>query len=98
MEIDAIRNEIVVPAIHRANETMPHFNLDNVDDTTVFYGLPGAVLDSLNLVSFVFIIEDEVERKTKKTIKITTEDVLETQTPPFANIGNLCRFLQNKMA
>lgn len=77
---------------------MPHFNLENVDSSTVFYGLPGAVLDSLNLVSFVFIIEDEVERVTKKPIKITTEDVLETQTPPFANIENLCHFLQSKMA
>ena len=98
MELDAIRNNIVMPAIRRANETMPHFNLENVDATTVFYGLPGAVLDSLNLVSFVFIIEDEVARQAKKAIKITTEDVLETQTPPFANIENLCRFLQDKMA
>lgn len=98
MEIAAIRNDIVMPAIQRANETMPHFNLENVDDSTVFYGLPGAVLDSLNLVSFVFIIEDEVAAKSGKNIKITTEDVLETTTPPFANLSNLCRFIQSKMA
>ncbi len=93
-----IRNKILSPAIERANETMPSFFLEHPDDSVVFYGRPKAILDSLNLVSFVFILEEIVEEVTGLKIKITTQDVLDTEKAPFASMNNLVAFLQTKMA
>lgn len=98
-----IRYEIVLPAIARANREMPGFNLtperlSQTENPVVLYGKSGALLDSLNLVSFVFLLEDEVLAKTGTTIKISTEDVLQTAKPPFASVDNLCDFIREKLS
>lgn len=94
---EEIRKKIIEPAIQKANDTMPNFFLDKIDEQVVFYGRPKAILDSLNLVSFVFILEEQIEETLQKKITITTQDVLNTETPPFASIPNLCDFLQRKI-
>lgn len=97
MNTTDIRNNILLPAIARANESMPNFFLDKIDDSVVFYGRPKAILDSLNLVSFVFILEEQIEESLKVKITITTQDVLDTETAPFANLENLSQFLLGKV-
>lgn len=92
-----IKSQILLPAISRANETMPNFFLDKIDDSVVFYGRPKAILDSLNLVSFVFILEEQIEERLKVKITITTQDVLDTEKAPFGSLENLSQFLLNKI-
>jgi hypothetical protein len=91
-----ILEQIVMYAIKRANAEIPNLRLDNVNETTPLYGPAGSVLDSLNLVSFVFLLENIIEEKMQKKITITTADVLNTEHPPFANMLTLSKFLKEK--
>lgn|GEM_PF-810329 len=97
MESAEIREKILIPAIQRANISMPHFSLEKLDENIVFYGRPKAILDSLHLVSFVFIIEEVIEDVLNIKITITTQDVLDTESAPFASVANLVQFIQKKI-
>jgi len=97
LESAAIREKILIPAIQRANLSMPNFSIEKLDDSTVFYGGPKSILDSLHLVSFVFIIEEVIEEVLNLKITITTQDVLDTETAPFASVPNLIGFIQKKI-
>lgn len=91
-----ILEQIVMFAIKRANAEIPNLRLDDVNETTPLYGPSGSVLDSLNLVSFVFLLENIVEEKMHKKLTISTADVLNNEHPPFANILTLSKFLKEK--
>jgi hypothetical protein len=97
MNREDVLNKVIYPTIKKANVSMPNFFMDKVDENVVFYGRPNAILDSLNLVSFVFLIEEEVENVFNKKITITTQDVLDTENPPFGSINNLVDFLTKKL-
>ncbi len=97
MRADEILSEIVRPAIERASREIPNLNFKDYTDATPLYGMPGAVLDSLNLVSFVFLLENFIESHFKKKIEITTADVLNSDSPPFANVHSLSQFLAEKL-
>lgn len=97
MSLEKIMEHIIQPALDRAGDLIPYFEVPKEPSRLILFGLPGAVLDSLNLVSFVFILEEEVERATGVQIKITTQDVIETETPPFSSLGNLEQFLSRKI-
>jgi acyl carrier protein len=97
MDTREIFVKVIAPGIERANNEMPGFDLPGLDETTPLYGVKGAILDSLNLISFVFIIEEEFKRVTGKTLKITTQDVLNSDSPPFANLFSLSKFLKEKL-
>lgn len=91
-----ILEQIVMYALSRANAEIPNLRLDNVTESTPLYGPSGSVLDSLNLVSFVFLLENIIEEKMHKKITISTADVLNTEHPPFANILTLSKFVKEK--
>lgn len=91
-----ILHQIIMYAIKRADAEIPNLKLSNVNESTPLYGPAGSVLDSLNLVSFVFLLENIVEEKMHKKIEITTADVLNTEHPPFANIITLSKFIKEK--
>ena len=97
MNSDEIFKSIIMPSVQRANNEMPSFDLPNMDLSTPLYGVKGAILDSLNLVSFVFIIEEEFLRATGKVLKITTQDVLNSEVAPFSSLSTLRQFLQDKL-
>ena len=92
-----IMQMILYPAIQKANKTMPNFSLDMISEMTPLYGEADAVLDSLNLVSWIFIVEEEAKAVTGQEIKFTTQDILNRQTPPFANLTALAQFIKNKL-
>lgn len=76
---------------------MPNFFMKSIDKSIVLYGKPNAVLDSLNLVSFVFLLEEEIESVLNKKIIISTQDVLNTDNPPFSSVENLSEFILKKI-
>jgi hypothetical protein len=97
MDENKIYELIITPALQRADEEMPNFELSQMKRETPLYGVQGAMLDSLNLISFVFIVEEEFERVSGKKLKVTTQDVLNPSNPPFANINALILFLKGKL-
>lgn len=92
---EAQLSEIITASLNRALNEIPGADFSDADKKILF-GKPDAILDSLNLVSFVFIIEEEFERLTGRTIKITTQDVLSSNAPPFMNLNSLKQFLSKK--
>jgi hypothetical protein len=97
MDENKIYEDIISPALQRADDEMPNFQLTQLKKETPLYGVQGAMLDSLNLISFVFIVEEEFERASGKKLKVTTQDVLNPENPPFANINALIVFLKGKL-
>lgn len=92
-----ILEKVIEPSLEEAEATIPFFSLPSDRAKVVLYGSTGALLDSLNLVSFVFIIEEKIKKSLKAEIKITTQDVLDTDKNPFASIENLNKFLYLKL-
>lgn len=97
MDDKQIIETIIQPALQRADDEMPNFQLTKLKDDSPLYGVPGAMLDSLNLITFVFIVEEEFQRVTGKAIKVTTQDVLNPVNPPFSNIKSLTGYLKAKL-
>lgn len=97
MNSKEILEKIISPSIETANLTMPNFKLDQLNQDTIFYGKENAVLDSLNLVSFIFILEEQIEKVSQKKVTITTQDVLDSNQPPFLNLENLIFFINKKI-
>ncbi len=93
---EAQLSEILTGSLNRAINEIPGADFIDVE-MKILFGKPDAILDSLNLVSFVFILEEEVERLTGMTIKITTQDVLNSEAPPFMNLLTLKQFLSKKV-
>ena len=94
--MESLARQIVSHAIERANLELPGFDAQLSDDLALF-DTPGAVLDSLNLVSFVFILEEVFQANTGKPLKITTQDVLDAQLAPFRNVRSVIRFIAHKL-
>lgn len=88
---------VVRACLVRARDTIPFFPQEYDLNGIVLYGAPGAVLDSLNLVAFVFLIEEEVTRQLKLAIEITTDDVLGANQNPFSSAACLREFLEAKL-
>lgn len=97
MDDNKIYESIIAPALQRADDEMPNFQLTQLKKDSPLYGVQGAMLDSLNLITFVFIVEEEFERASGKKLKVTTQDVLNPENPPFANINSLTGFLKGKL-
>lgn len=87
--------EIISRTFTRANAEVPGFSAEASPELPLF-DVPGAVLDSLNLITFVFILEEEFALITGKKLKVTTEDVLATHAP-FRNVSALRDYISGKI-
>lgn len=97
MKENEILETIVFPALRTAHATMPGLSLENPSPGLVLYGADGAVLDSLNLVSFVFILEEEVRKASGKNVTITVHDLIGQDVNPFSSLPALATFLRAKI-
>lgn len=83
--------------------TMARVNAEVVPISTkdplsiVLYGAPGAILDSLNLVNFIFILEEEILAVANLEMRFSMEDVLSESINPFSNLNELSLHLQRKL-
>jgi hypothetical protein len=92
-----ILDSIVIPSMRTATANLPGLDAQTLTIDTPLYGVDHAVLDSMNLVSFVFLVEDEIKKVTGKEIKITAQDVLNPEKNPFGNPKALALFLKDKL-
>lgn len=95
MDVPQLAREIVASAVGRANTEIAGFEVDLHDAVALFDG-PGAVLDSLGLITFVFILEEEFAAKAHRSMKITTQDLLNGQAP-FKTVASLIAFMGEKL-
>lgn len=97
MTSDEIIKTILYPAIEKANQNMPNFSIGVLSESTPLYGETNAILDSLNLVSWIFLIEEQVQSVTGVDFKFSTQDILNREEAPFANLKSLSLFLKVKI-
>jgi hypothetical protein len=91
-----IMQNIILPAIEQAKSQIPYFACENPTDQTPLYGVSGAVMDSLNLVTFIFILEDAVAKVVGRPFSIDTQDILNEGQNPFSNLRALAQFLKTR--
>jgi acyl carrier protein len=72
--------------IHRSDHPIP------VAPDTRLFG-QGGQLDSLDLVRFVFLVEETVQEKTGKNIALTDEKAMSQRTSPFASVTSLADYI-----
>jgi hypothetical protein len=97
MTEDQILHEIVIPAIQEARQSLPGFPEQDPAESLSLYGSPSAVLDSLGLVSFVFLLEDVLRKALGRELAITADDILGPDVNPFSSLRALSRFLRAKI-
>lgn len=98
MTSDQVMNRILLPALETAKATLP--GLDRAETFTAetsIYGTERGLLDSLNLVSFVMIVEDEIKRETGRELQISARDVFGAESNPFATLRDFSHFLAKKL-
>ena len=72
--------------IHRPDRPVP------VCPDTRLFG-QGGQLDSLDLVRFVFLVEEEVQQKAGKSVALTDEKAMSQRSSPFASVGSLADYI-----
>ncbi len=83
-------------SIERADLEIAGVRLGELNSEQPLFGGKGSALDSLNLVAFIFIIEDEFKKITGKTIKISTQDILSKEECPFRHLEGLANWLSQR--
>lgn len=97
MTKEEIVKQVIISTIKKAESTIPNFKILTINESINIYGGANALLDSLNLISFIFLLEEEIEVKLKLKFKFETRDILLTENPPFANLDNLVNFICSKI-
>ncbi|MCX8090177.1 MAG: hypothetical protein N3I86_04460 [Verrucomicrobiae bacterium] len=72
--------------IHRRDQPVPP-----APDTRLFG--PGGHLDSLNLVRFVFLVEENLQRRTGKSVALTDERAMSQRHSPFISVTTLADYI-----
>lgn len=97
LTVQDIYNKIVLVAIEKAKDSIAGFRGQKIDEKTCLFGESGAILDSLNLVSFVFILEETAADVAGRKITIAAEDLSDTENNPFRDLLSLSRLLERKL-
>lgn len=98
MQIEVVLQAVVLPSLKIASETIPDVAKIINPELVLIYGEEGAVFDSLNLVNFIFILEEKIMSEFGVDFKFSTEDILNTEARPFLNAMNLANFLTIKIS
>ncbi len=89
---------VIVSSIERGDLELAGVKLNDMSPEAPLFGGKGSALDSLNLVAFIFILEDQFKKVTGKTIKISTQDILSKEECPFRTLASLEGWLSKKEA
>ncbi len=87
---------VLQSTIERADLELAGVKLLDLKPDQPLFGGKGSALDSLNLVAFIFILEDEFKKITGKTVKISTQDILSKEECPFRNLEALQGWIEKK--
>lgn len=88
---------IIEPALHSACMNVPGVSGLPIQSLTPLFGSEGALLDSLNLIQFIFILEDEIKRRSGREIRFSLADFLYGDANPFSSVGSLSILIQQRI-
>lgn len=88
---------VIERALARAADELSGVRLRDLRPDQNFFGGDGAIFDSLSLVSFIFILEEEILAVTGKKVKVSTNDILSREQAPFRNLISLETWLSRKI-
>ena len=89
--------KVIEQTLARARNELSGVRLNELTPDQNFFGGEAAALDSLNLVSFIFILEDEIKSVTGKSFKVSTNDILNKEEAPFKNLRSMEMWLTRKL-
>ena len=84
-----IQADVLYPAVDEIASRLPKAKLDKSPDTALY---PGG-LDSINLVAFVNIVEEKLEERTGKPVRLVTDRAMSQKTSPFRTLGSLADYI-----
>jgi hypothetical protein len=76
--------------IHRSDRPVPQ-----AADACLFG--PGGHLDSLELVRFVFLVEEGIQRQSGKSLALTDEKAMSQRNSPFGSVGSLADYIASAL-
>lgn len=92
MKNNEIIDEIVYPAIDLANKTLPKSKMLKKSPDTILYGQNGT-LDSIELVSLILSLEDLIQKRTKKAIRLVSKAAMSRTRSPFHSVEILGNYI-----
>ncbi|WP_413294138.1 hypothetical protein ACLSU7_03345 [Bdellovibrio sp. HCB185ZH] len=92
MEISAVFETIITPAINELNSGLPASNKIEPTHETKLIG-EGSKIDSLGLVSLIVTIEEHAYSQTKKQITIASEKAVARSSSPFKTVMSLTEYV-----
>ena len=95
--LENITDKIIRPCLLKTDQRFSELSLLTDLNETVLFGAEGAILDSLNLVAFIFLIEEQVQAVFKMDIKFTPDDILNNELAPFLSVKNMGNFVRKKL-
>lgn len=91
-----MRNTVINIVIQIAEQYNSEIDGGKIDtkraENAPLFGI-GGVLDSLGLVNFIVMVEQEIEDQMDKVIQIVSEKAMSQKTSPFLTIGTLGDFI-----
>lgn len=94
------QQERIVKAIYNAvdklNEQLPKGTTLEKSPDAVLYGKSG-VLESLDFVTFIMEVEEQVKEEFGADLMITDENLLSKEKSPFSTLGTLTDYLAESL-
>ena len=90
---------LIEAALEELNSTRgddEKFPIDDLDGLA-FYGNDG-IFDSMHLVSFLAILEQNIEDELGLEISLTSEKAVSQRVSPFSSVANLVAFIDGEVA
>lgn len=97
MSEQEIIDRLVVPALKRANAELPGFHVDHPGRGTLLFGSAGEMNDSLLLISFILLLEEQIEQATGRKFTISADDLYRERSFPFASVESLALYLSARL-
>lgn len=85
-------NKIILDSLQEFNEEADEDKLLNVSENTILLDKQGE-LDSLDFITLIFIIENNIFSKLDKNITIVSEKAFSKKYSPFKNVNTLTEFI-----
>lgn len=85
--------DLILKCLKNIGKSNVDKKLINSDKYTKLFG-PSGCLDSLNLVTLIVDIEQEIFTKYKKNIVLANDQAMSMKTSPFRNVKSLANYIQ----
>ena len=84
---------VIMNSIEEFNRQLENEDQLEKSPNTILFG-NGGVLDSLGLVNFIVIVEQNIENEFDATITLADERAMSQQTSPFRTVGTLTDYIE----